>query len=166
MSSHFCITASADSKGFTLIELTMIIILVGILSAIALPKLANLATSARLSKLNDMKAALISTSNEWYLYATMQGCSPNVNAGIGVYTQNGVSAQTAGCYPDAGDNLNYEQIDALITTTGFNVSLPATGTADTYFDVSEAPNPSTCRVDYTQGYGNQPISISVISSGC
>ena len=50
-----------SEKGFTLIELVMVIVIIGIISAVAIPKFVGLSTSARLSAARGVGAALSGT---------------------------------------------------------------------------------------------------------
>ncbi|NOQ93957.1 MAG: prepilin-type N-terminal cleavage/methylation domain-containing protein [Methylophaga sp.] len=52
-----------NQQGFTLIELVMVIVILGILAATALPKFANLQGNARMSSLNGALGAIKSASS-------------------------------------------------------------------------------------------------------
>ena len=51
----------SHNNGFTLVELVMVIVILGILAAIAIPKFSDLSTEAKISTLNGIAGSMRST---------------------------------------------------------------------------------------------------------
>lgn len=81
-------------SGFTLIELIVVIVILGILAATALPKFASLSGDARMASLQSAKGALSSASamvhGKWLI-------KPETS-----YTYDGITVAIANGYPTSG----------------------------------------------------------------
>ncbi len=131
-----------QQKGFTLIELVMVIVILGILAAFALPKFADLSQNANISSIEGARGAVKSATGIAHAAFLAGGSSASVNL-EGSYTL------TFG-YPAADD------IAAIAGLDGYDIST-ATATVQTI-----ALSSGTCSFTYTEATdASTPPVVSV-----
>ncbi|WP_394229233.1 type II secretion system protein [Shewanella colwelliana] len=158
-------------KGFTLIELVVVIIILGILAVTAAPKFINLQSDARASTLEGMKGALQGANTLLYSKAAIQGkekADGGTTANIDT-TGNG-TADTIGVYgyvkADATEMAKVLEIDA----TEWTIAVPASGVSSA--DIIIHPTditPSTtkkCFVEYTDATATTLPEYKVEKDNC
>lgn len=78
-----------SQKGFTIIELVVVIVILGILAAVAFPKFQDLSGDAKQAVVNGAKAALLSAAV--ITYAKNQGSKQSLTTIQGQTTVDGVT---------------------------------------------------------------------------
>lgn len=158
----------STQQGFTLIELIIVIVLLGILAVTAAPKFLNLQDDARDSVLQGIAGALESASSVVYGKALING-QANAETGT-VDIGNNITVETVYGYPDATlDNLN-DLLDSDIGNDYLTNPVPNSDPAqiliyyEGYTGYTTAPTDadSNCAITYTapSAIGERP-SINV-----
>lgn len=144
--------------GFTLVELVVVIMVLGILAAYVAPKYVNLGGNARSSVVKAMKGAIAEAADMIHAAAITAGTTAtSVTTADGTVVNVGSVTQ----YPVAAAG----GIDVALTdTTGFSVTFDS-GTNTATFTKSDAAVGASCRVTYTYTGSSVPV-ITATTTDC
>ena len=151
------------SLGFALVELILVIIILGLLAVIILPKYTDISTDARVAKLEALEAAMRSVSNTIYSKAIIEdktNCLANPE--IEMQGQNITLRCGYPCpHPDGIEN-------AVIAEDGYSWVGGNCGGLQGYIEVhiNDAPDPSNCKIRYAASNGSRPPIFLLTDSGC
>ncbi len=148
------------SRGFTLIELVVVITILGILAAFAVPKFIALDSQARAATINGLAGSVKSAA------ALARGLSMATGSTASV-TMEGTAVTLLNSYPDATAAGIPQAVNANTLAGGdFTFSAGSGTTTAATWTKNGAPTPATCVVSYTAAAANATPVISANTAGC
>jgi MSHA pilin protein MshA len=153
-------------RGFTLMELVIVITIIGILAAVALPRFVNMQSDARTAKAQGLYGAIKSASVlaksrcELDLAQLVIGgtCTPTG----GAVNMDGTVVEMVNRYP-AANASGIDRAAQIGTTEGVIISGNA---PQRIYDVVGANILAQCRILYTQAPLGGAPDMQVITTGC
>lgn len=153
------------SHGFTLIELVMVIVVLGILSVVAAPKFISLRKDSLISTLYGMRSAIDTAGQETYSMAVVRGLETSASASI---TSHGQIIPLVYGYPAGGVSTGLSSLIEFPTGDWKQRASVYDG-AWVYWHgtLQEDAGTAQCYLRYRQptAAGRRPV-IDIETSGC
>ncbi|WP_333795868.1 prepilin-type N-terminal cleavage/methylation domain-containing protein [Rheinheimera sp.] len=156
------------NQGFTLVELVIVIVILGILAITAAPKFLNLSGDAKASTLSALKGSLESANAMVYSKALLQSKEKDATALLTNPAVNVVYGYTAATVDDIGEVLDLATTEWTVIDDSSTTAAPANTVVITPEALSyETDATKACQLLYVEAasQGAKP-TITLQTQGC
>lgn len=152
-----------NSNGFTLIELVIVIVILGILSVVAAPRFIDLSSDARIASITSLEASMRTASDLVNYKARIENkldCSTDPTIEMVGET---ITLRCGYPCPHPSGIANAVIAEEPFNWVGGNCG-GQLGAIEV--QISNAPDPSNCKIRYTSARSTQPPQFTPTTSGC
>ena len=153
--------------GFTIVELVVVVLLLGILASVALPRFIDIDREAKLASLDSLQGTLRTAAAMAHAECRLvRGCNtPGWSGSVTVTSPDGLLGQMYNGFPTSNASATSSHITRWAAVSGFEVDTASVLFTD--FELTSATDPDDCKVRYS--YANtfgEPPAIVVFDGGC
>jgi MSHA pilin protein MshA len=151
---------SYQSRGFTLIELVVVITILGILAAFAIPRFLALDSQARTATVSGLAGSVKSAAS---LARALSMATANPAGPVAMEGATGTGVTLLNNYPDGTASGIANAVNS--SSTDFTFTPVGTNTYASWAKVG-APTPNACAVQYTPAPVGGTPTVAVVNGGC